>query len=60
MIGRLTNGLEKESMFSNYQYNRRTKYSHLAEHKKTAKKVKQKTRIVLPTPQLKPRLLSNN
>ena len=47
-------------MFSNHQYNRRTKYSHFEDGKMTAKKAKKKTKIDLPKPQLKPRLLNNN
>ena len=47
-------------MFSNYQLRKKTRFSHLAEHKNSGNKAKQKTRIDRPKPQLKPTLLNNN
>ena len=47
-------------MFSNYQLRKKTRFSHLEEYKKTSKRVKQKTRIDRPKPQLKPTLLNTN
>ena len=47
-------------MFSNYQLKKKTRYSHFQDYKKPGKKTKQKTKIDLPKPQLKPTLLNNN
>ena len=57
MIGELINGLEKESMFSNYQLRNKTRYSHLEENKKLRKRVKKAT-VETRRPKLKPTIIN--